>query len=187
MTQLTIVGRTKGNLILYRDYCPQCQREVARRKPYLRSICKSCATANRTRHGLRAHPLYKIWVGIKTRCQNPKYHAFHRYGGRGISVAPIWDDPAEFIRWGIDSGWRSGLQIDRIDNNGDYSPENCRFVTVTENSRNTGRNRITAATAARVKELLSTGIRQIDIARDLNVPSYIISQIATGCTWRDIP
>lgn len=62
-----------------------------------------------------------------------------RYGGRGIKICPEWDHPkghVAFISWALANGWAEGLQIDRADNNGGYSPENCRFVTLKENLKN---------------------------------------------------
>lgn len=73
--------------------------------------------------------LYAAWNGMKQRCLNPKNASYHNYGGRGIKIAPEWaNDYKTFYDWAITSGYREGLQIDRIDNEGDYCQENCRFV-----------------------------------------------------------
>jgi hypothetical protein len=76
---------------------------------------------------------------MKFRCskkyENNKDYKY--YGGRGISVCPEWEnDPVEFYNWCIENGWKKGLQIDRIDNDGNYEPGNCRFVTTQENNLN---------------------------------------------------
>jgi hypothetical protein len=63
------------------------------------------------------------------------------YGGRGISVCEEWHDPNAFIDWAESNGYANGLQIDRIDNQGSYSPSNCRWVSIKVNSRNTRRNK----------------------------------------------
>jgi hypothetical protein len=78
---------------------------------------------------------------MKKRCYSPKDLAYKNYGGRGITICDEWRaSPACFIEWAIQNGWRRGLEIDRRDNNGPYSPLNCRFVTRATNSRNTRRN-----------------------------------------------
>lgn len=86
-------------------------------------------------------PLYKTWVNAKTRCYNPKSVKYPRYGARGIRMCDEWlhDFPA-FYKWANDNGYKPGLQLDRRDNDGNYCPENCRFVTRSENMRNTGSN-----------------------------------------------
>lgn len=74
---------------------------------------------------------------MKQRCTNPKNKYFRRYGGRGISVCPEWAaDYGPFFIWATSNGYREGLQIDRIDNNGNYTPDNCRWVTAKVNTNN---------------------------------------------------
>ena len=90
------------------------------------------------------HPLYTKWDGMVQRCTNENHRAYRRYGGRGIEICREWRCSAEaFIEWSIGNGWKDGLQIDRINNDGDYCPENCRFVTNVENMKN--RSILTAA------------------------------------------
>jgi len=74
---------------------------------------------------------------MKTRCYNLKDKHYKDYGGRGIKVCEEWlNDSRKFIKWSLENGYKKELQIDRIDNNGNYSPDNCRWVTPKENSRN---------------------------------------------------
>jgi hypothetical protein len=81
--------------------------------------------------------LVNVFGGIMTRCYNANHPRFHRYGGRGIKVCDEWlQNRASFREWAISNGYKKGLHIDRIDNNGDYSPENCRVITPFENSLN---------------------------------------------------
>lgn len=94
-------------------------------------------TSTRIKHGLWKHPLYHILTGMKGRCYNRKNEKYPRYGGRGITICQLWrEDPEAFITWALANGWEKGLEIDRIDNDGPYSPDNCRFVTRKVNQRN---------------------------------------------------
>jgi hypothetical protein len=106
-------------------------------KPSCGCLTSFLRSQNATKHGLCAHPLYWILAGMKSRCYNTKEVAYADYGGRGIKVCDEWlASPETFIAWGLDNGWEKGLQIDREDNDGDYCPNNCRFVTPKQNSRN---------------------------------------------------
>ena len=88
-------------------------------------------------HGGSKTPLYHKWKGMRERCYDPKSKQFHDYGGRGISVCEEWrNDFAAFREWAIENGYEKGLSIDRIDVNGNYCPENCRWITLEEQQRN---------------------------------------------------
>lgn len=92
---------------------------------------------NQIKHGLSKHPIYRIWAGIKVRCSYASAKNFHRYGARGIKMCSEWEsDFLNFYNWSISHGWRKGLQIDRINNDGHYEPVNCRWATSNENVNN---------------------------------------------------
>ena len=81
--------------------------------------------------------LWLVWVHMRERCRDKNNPAYHRYGGRGIEVEEPWlTDRRSFYTWAHENGYVKGLHLDRIDNNGNYSPSNCRWVTAAENSRN---------------------------------------------------
>lgn len=95
-----------------------------------------------TTHGLRNHPLYNNWQGMKNRCYNPNSEDYANYGNRGITVCDLWkDDFVEFLYWALKHGWKKGLTLERIDCNKGYSPDNCKWIPMKEQSKNRRTNR----------------------------------------------
>ena len=90
------------------------------------------------KHGacVRNPKLYSVWTTMMHRCYDEKRTKYKDYGGRGIKVCEEWHNPNCFITWAETHGWAEGLQLDRINNDGNYSPENCRFTTPKNNCRN---------------------------------------------------
>lgn len=82
-----------------------------------------------------------IWNGMKARCNNPKSTSYKSYGGRGIKICDEWMAFENFHNWAIINGYSDGLTIDRIDNNGNYEPCNCRWISATENKKNQRKTR----------------------------------------------
>ena len=88
-------------------------------------------------HGESRTRLYRIWRNIKSRCYNPKFPRYVDYGARGIAMCAEWETSYERFRdWAIENGYRSDLFIDRKDNDGNYGPDNCRWVDVTTSNLN---------------------------------------------------
>ena len=95
------------------------------------------------KHGFSGDRLYGIWNNMKNRCNNPNIKKYETYGGRGISVCKDWENSfLNFYIWSMNNGYNKDLTIDRIDVNGNYEPNNCRWVTNKEQARNTRRNRV---------------------------------------------
>lgn len=100
---------------------------------------KPCKHGNHYKHGFTVtHPqLMNVWQTMKSRCNNQNREKYKDYGARGIKLCEEWEHSAEsFCKWALDNGYKEGLQIDRIDNDGNYEPSNCRWVSAKQNSRN---------------------------------------------------
>ena len=124
--------------------CGFCGTEFrANTQNILRGVVKSCrcyqkrrvSEANKT-HGLKSTKLYDIWGNIKGRVLNPKNKRYTDYGGRGITICEEWLDIHNFYDWAMSNGYSDELSIDRIDNDGNYCPENCRWVNSSIQNRN---------------------------------------------------
>lgn len=110
-----------------------------------------------TTHGLsrafdgKQSRLYEIWTGMKKRCSNPAHEFYHRYGGRGITVCADWQEFPPFHAWAMANGYADNLSIDRIENDGNYEPGNCQWITRADNTRKIAvdrRKRVVASCAS---------------------------------------
>ena len=144
--RLTVIKATDKRLnrcVVYECLC-DCGNTVYTTKTRLvKGFVKSCGCLQKERasesnktHGLSHTKLFYIWQDMRKRCFNKNHHAYNYYGGRGITVCNEWDNCfLSFYEWAISNGYREGLSIDRINNNGNYCPKNCRWVTMKEQSK----------------------------------------------------
>lgn len=125
---------------------------------------------------------YRIWGSMKTRCNNPKSKSYPRYGGRGITVCERWRDFRNFL---ADMGPRpsTGHTLDRIDNNGNYEPDNCRWATSLEQAQNSRAAKLTEADVLAIRR--HPGLHTV-VAAEYGVTSHTIFEIRAFRAWQNI-
>lgn len=136
-------------------------------------------------HNKTKHPLFDVWRSMKQRCNNPKATGYIYYGYRGISVCKEWRNFESFYDWAQNNGYKKGLQIDRIDTNGNYAPSNCRFVSSKINNRNRRNVEVTEniATEIRNAKLLIPTIKVKELALAFNINYRTTLNILNNKTW----
>jgi len=154
---------------------------------------KSCgciakeATAKRSiKHGMHSTAEYKTWQQMKERCLNQKGKDFHKYGGRGISICDAWVHSFESFLAHVGKRPAGCKSLDRINNNGDYSPGNVRWATPAQQSRNTRSTKLTAEKVSNIKARLCLGEPQHSVAASYGVTQQYVSKIANGKAWKDV-
>lgn len=137
LVALQRVGSTKHGAALWRLRC-DCGGETTAHVGELRAGRRQACRCglSKPKHGMHKTRIHRIWSAMKQRCQNVKKIAYQDYGARGIYVCEEWQEFLGFHAWAVANGYRDDLQIDRIDNDGPYCPENCRWVTAAENMKN---------------------------------------------------
>ena len=90
---------------------------------------------NPTKHGLHKHKLYSVYYAMLYRCYNPNAPRWKYYGAKGIAVCVEWQTFEDFYKWAMANGYEDGLTIDRVDNQRNYEPDNCQWISRSENTR----------------------------------------------------
>lgn len=169
---LTVVGLTNNASHRERHWLCKCDCgncHIASSSNLVRGITKQCAECSKiqigksnTKHGTSPILLYRAYQNMKTRCNNEHYSLYHRYGGRGITICKEWQESfIAFREWALKNGYRKGLTLDRIDNDGNYCPENCRWVTMVEQSNNRVTNRMLSTNGE--TDTMANWSRRLDI------------------------
>jgi len=138
------------------------------------------------KHGLHKSKIYKSWTSMKQRCDNSDTHGYHRYGGRGIRYSAEWKSFDGFYK-DMGSSYIDGYQIDRIDNDGDYEPENCRWSSPMENSQNKENNKLNPEAVKVIKYALKyMDVTQSKIAKLYSISPSLVTAIKQGRAWSNI-
>lgn len=138
---------TKNNIkngykYFYLCLCECGNKIIVSRHHLLFKHTKSCGCITKT-HNLSNSRLYKIYNGMKHRCYNPKNYKYKNYGGRGITICQEWqEDFINFYTWAINNNYADNLSIDRINANGNYEPDNCRWVNMKTQQNNRTNNHL---------------------------------------------
>lgn len=134
-------------------------------------------------HEMVGTRIYKIWKDMRQRCRNPKNRGYQYYGGRGINVCKKWEN--SFIAFYQDMGNPPSFkhQIDRIDNDGNYEPSNCRWVLHIENNRNRRNVKLNIEKAQEIRILKNQGMAAKKIAQHLNINLSNIYNVLGGKIW----
>lgn len=117
--------------------CIHCESiKNMRLSDFASNIAVSCKCQN-IKHGMNRTKIYNVYANIKYRCYNNNHHEFHNYGGKGIVMCNEWlgeNGFANFYEWALNNGYKEGLTIDRLDSDRNYEPDNCQWITRSENT-----------------------------------------------------
>ncbi|CKG64347.1 AP2 domain protein [Streptococcus pneumoniae] len=160
--------------------------------------CKSNEMKVNIKHGMHDSRIYQTYHDMKQRCLNPKIYCYHRYGGRGITICDEWLESFENFRdWAFSNGYDDTLTIERINNDGNYEPGNCKWETNENQQKNKSSNpnpnrgedhHGAKLTWGIVREIRGTPLKRgtkRSLARKYNVSPTLISSVINNKIWRE--
>mgnify|MGYP001569187649 CR=1 FL=1 len=172
-----------GNYVSFGIFeCPYCLQKIKRQLSAGINQDSCGCNKNKIHNGSKTK-LYGVWRIMKQRCSNPNYKQYKDYGGRGITVCPEWiESYIAFRDWALNNGYKEGLQINRIKNNGNYEPSNCEWNTSAKNAQNRNNNTMTMQLANKIRNLYATGnYTHRQLFKKFGV--YGISDIINNKSW----
>lgn len=211
--KLELTGQTFGRLKvlkfdsikrtgLYWDCCCKCGNKKTIRVDHLTSgetVSCGCYRAELSserrkktiKHGDaregKSKRLYRIWKIMKGRCNNPLNSGYKYYGGKGITICKQWEDYIPFRQWALSNGYQDDLTIDRKNGNAGYFPDNCRWATRKEQTRNSTQTKLDVVKVKTIKQMLKKhNLSYRAIGEMFGVKGTAISNIDHGKTWTDI-
>lgn len=179
--------------------CPYCNNIVERRYSNGKRD-KSCgcqknilSSLSNTKHGdsnknAYHHNLFRTWSKMRDRCNRVSNQDYKYYGAKGIKLEPIWDEYINFKEWSLKNGYirYRNLQIDRIDGDKNYGPDNCRWVTPKVNQRNRKIVILNEEKVSKIKKFFKLGLSNLFIASLYGTGYNAILNIKNNKTWKDI-
>lgn len=178
--------------------CPKCgvvRKAQLRDRGFVR-LCPGCGVKKGrsakkwasigTLHMGSFTPLYRVWNAMKQRCDKPTCDVYKDYGGRGISYVSEWSEFVPFRDWAMSNGYSKGLLLDRIDNDGNYGPSNCRWIESFRSALNRRTTKRTLADVAVMKSMYEMGIRVGLISALYGLTAKQFCGIREKATWKRI-
>jgi len=185
--------RNKFNYWISLYKCPYCNNEFYALFNCVESghtsncgcMTKMWKKENATKHGMADSRLYRIWAAMLARCKC-EYGHNKNYIKKNIRVTEEWYNFIPFKEWALSNGYEENLVIDRKDNDGNYSPDNCRWITKKENNRNGSATKLTIDQVIEIKKTRNNGITQKETAKIYGVTQCTISAIRRNYLWSDV-
>lgn len=193
--RLNLVGQKIGKLFVVSYYgivskhtAFNCQCDCGNNRVVVGHLLKSrrvtCCGCDNGHQKLKVRHLdpvlYGTWKGMRARCHNPKNISYKNYGGRGITICKEWDDFKVFYNWAINNGYKHRLQLDRVNNDGNYEPSNCQFISQKENTRKSRQSKLNYNIANEIRE---SNLPMIELAIKYNVSVTTIRNVKNNKTW----